>query len=73
MKSTTQDLVDMSRVYLLDNFHKFKDSNKIKIALALIQKSMPNKIEGNLTVNLSQDLGEARNRINSYNRIPITH
>ena len=32
--------------YLLDNFHKFSDTNKIKIALALVTKDMPTKLEG---------------------------
>lgn len=32
--------------YLHDNFHKFNESNKIKIALALAAKDMPEKVEG---------------------------
>ena len=32
--------------YLLDNFHKFTDTNKIKIAISLVTKDMPTKLEG---------------------------
>lgn len=32
--------------YLLDNFHKFSDTNKIKIAISLVTKDMPTKLEG---------------------------
>jgi hypothetical protein len=32
--------------YLFDNFHKFSDSNKIKIALAISTKNIPQKVEG---------------------------
>lgn len=34
--------------YLRDNFHKFSQPNKIKIALTLAQKDMPQQIEGDL-------------------------
>jgi len=36
--------------YLHDNFHKFSESNKIKVSLALLQKDMPNKMEGGFNV-----------------------
>lgn len=32
--------------YINDNFHKFNEANKIKVALALLQKSMPTVVEG---------------------------
>ena len=32
--------------YLHDNFHKFNESNQIKIALTLAQRDMPEKVEG---------------------------
>ena len=32
--------------YIHDNFHKFNQANKIKVSLALLQKSMPQEIEG---------------------------
>ena len=32
--------------YLHDNFHKFNDTNKIKIALALATKDIPTEVEG---------------------------
>jgi len=34
--------------YLLENFHKFSEGNKIKVALALSVKDMPTHIEGGL-------------------------
>ena len=37
--------------YLHDNFHKFNETNKIKIALTLAQKDMPTVMEGGLNVN----------------------
>lgn len=43
-KVATRELIDISKKYLRDNFHKFTDFNKIKIALALITKSMPNEV-----------------------------
>ena len=37
-------------VYLRDNFHKFNQTNQIKIALALATKDIPQKIEGDVKV-----------------------
>ena len=51
-KQATKDLVDKCRVYLLDNFHKFSEDNRIKIALKLLEKSMPTQIEGSLNVTM---------------------
>ena len=45
-KKATQELLHKTRIYLLDNFHKFSEFNKIKIALALNLKAMPTTIEG---------------------------
>ena len=36
--------------YIHDNFHKFNESNKIKVSLALLQKSMPTEIAGQMLV-----------------------
>ena len=36
--------------YLRDNFHKFNETNKIKIALTLAQKDLPQEIKGNYNV-----------------------
>ena len=54
-KKATQELLHKTRIYLLDNFHKFSEFNKIKIALALILKAMPTTIEG-----IEQGAGETR-------------
>ena len=42
----TKALIDKCRTYLLDNFHKFTDNNKIKISISLLMKAMPLQIEG---------------------------
>lgn len=36
--------------YLRDNFHKFSEVNKIKIALTLAQKDLPQEVKGNYNV-----------------------
>lgn len=40
--------------YLNDNFHKFSEDNKIRIALELVKKDMPTIIEGELNQNITQ-------------------
>ena len=35
--------------YLHDNFHKFNETNKIKIALTLVQKDMPTQLDGKVS------------------------
>jgi len=37
--------------YLNDNFHKFSQTNKIKIALALTTKDLPTQLDGELVKN----------------------
>ena len=37
--------------YLHDNFHKFNETNKIKVVLAVISKDMPTKVEGGFNIN----------------------
>jgi hypothetical protein len=34
--------------YVFENFHKFNENNKIKVALAIIAKDLPTKVEGDL-------------------------
>jgi hypothetical protein len=36
--------------YLNDNFHKFSQYNKIKISLAILVKSMPTQLEGEVKI-----------------------
>lgn len=36
--------------YINENFHKFSQPNKIKVSLALLQKSMPTEIQGQFQV-----------------------
>ena len=45
-KSVKELLLGKTWQYLHDNFHKFKQAQKIKIALALCQKDMPQEIQG---------------------------
>lgn len=45
-KSLKELLIHKSWQYLHDNFHKFTETNKIKIALELCKKDLPNQIEG---------------------------
>ena len=40
-KKATAELLEKVSVYLNDNFHKFSDSNKIKIALEIFKRKMP--------------------------------
>jgi hypothetical protein len=39
------ELFEVGYKYLLDNFHKFSESNKIKIALEVYKKQLPTKME----------------------------
>ena len=39
-------LVNRSWQYLFENFHKFNEFNKIKVALEIIKRDMPTKLEG---------------------------
>lgn len=50
-KSQRELLIGKSWEYLNDNFHKFTEANKIKIALALSTKDMPTQMQGNVNVN----------------------
>ena len=44
--STRNKVVENCWNYLLENFHKFNEHNKIKVALAVVSKDMPTKLEG---------------------------
>ena len=63
MKRTTtkkqdaaSELINKCSVYLNENFHKFSQSNKIKIALEIFKKKMPERLEGNFNVTLMPDV-----------------
>jgi predicted metallopeptidase len=47
-KSLKQLFVGKCWEYLNDNFHKFTETNKIKIALELCKKDIPTEISGSL-------------------------
>jgi hypothetical protein len=40
-KDAKADLIDKCAVYLNDNFHKFSQTNKIKISLEIFKRNMP--------------------------------
>ncbi len=64
-KIATSELIDKCKVYLNDNFHKFTEANKIKVALSLITKSMPTQLEGNLTFTQMKEI-TVGNRIQEF-------
>ena len=47
-KNHRNRLISCSWEYLCDNFHKFKEDNRIKIALEVCKKNMPTVIEGDM-------------------------
>ena len=59
MNTTNEQKVDKKSLlskgwtYLNDNFHKFTEDNKIRIALELVKKDMPTQIEGELNSNIT--------------------
>jgi len=48
-KHIKEKVISNSWDYIHENFHKFNESNKIKIVLAIITKNMPTVIEGEVT------------------------
>jgi len=42
--------------YLIDNFHKFSEANKIKVATVLCGKLVPQKVETEVTFNRTPDI-----------------
>ncbi len=43
-------LYELCYNYLIDNFDKFTDANKLKVALTLANRMAPQQVEGNHTV-----------------------
>lgn len=41
-------LYEMCYDYLIDNFHKFTDANKLKVSLSLATKMAPSEVEGGI-------------------------
>jgi len=48
-KSKRNLLIGKTWEYLCDNFHKFNEENRIRIALELCKKNMPTILEGDMT------------------------
>ena len=53
-KTDKRSLLHKGWTYLNDNFHKFTEDNKIRIALELVKKDMPTMIEGELNQKITQ-------------------
>jgi hypothetical protein len=45
-KTLRELVVETCWEYLRDNFHKFNDTNKLKVALAISAKSLPQEFQG---------------------------
>jgi hypothetical protein len=58
-KSKRNLLIGKSWEYLCDNFHKFTEDNRIRIALEVCKKNMPTVIEGELNQKITQ-MGSVR-------------
>jgi hypothetical protein len=43
-----RELINKCKLYFNENFHKFSETNKIKVGLAILTKSMPTQVEGEL-------------------------
>jgi len=50
VKKRQAQLYEMCHDYLIENFPKFTEANKIKVALTLASKMAPQQIEGAYTV-----------------------
>ena len=55
--------------YLRNNFHKFNEANKIKVALTLAQKDIPQKVEGDIKVTEMPAIQKLSGEANQENRI----
>jgi hypothetical protein len=50
--------------YLRDNFHKFSETNRIKIALTLAQKDLPQEMKGSYLVTQMKQIESSGSPIN---------
>lgn len=50
-------IYELSHRYIIDNFHKLTESNKIKVSLAIVSKLIPqeNILDGNITNTVKMD------------------
>ncbi len=66
-KSIKQLFMGKCWAYLSDNFHKFTQDNKIKIALTLAGKDTPQEIQGlNQQIVVMNDLKKEDNRLSPF-------
>lgn len=61
-------LLDKGLDYLTRNFHQFDQKDKIYIALELVKRRMPQKVEhkGEVLLNLADRIKEARSRVDEF-------
>jgi len=64
-----QELEDMCKNYLRDNFHKFSDTNKQKIALTLAAKMVTTKVETTNEHKYQASADDIRETLEEINRI----
>ena len=71
VKKKQEQLYKICHDYLIDNFHKFTEANKIKVALVLASKMAPQQIEGSHTIKKMEKikLDEKEQELNIGNRI----
>lgn len=50
IKKKQATLYSLTHDYLIENFHKFTETNKIKIALGIVSKMAPQQVDGSHTV-----------------------
>ena len=65
-RAVREQVIENCWEYLRDNFHKFSDANKIKIALSLCTKNIPTQLEGEIKVTEMPTI-QAGNRLLEYN------
>lgn len=64
-------LYEMCYDYLIDNFSKFTEANKLKVALTLANRMAPQQVDGTHTVTKMETikLGEKIQELNLGNRV----
>lgn len=61
-------LLDKGLDYLLRNFNQFDKRDRINIALELVKRRMPQKVEhkGEVLIHLAERIKEARSRVDEF-------
>jgi len=56
IRKKQEQLYKICHDYLIDNFHKFSEANKIKVATVLCGKMVPQKVESEVSFNKTPDV-----------------